>query len=119
MAITKHKGEKKGKHSFVLNNGSGNRAGKGTGSVAWGYGLISTRDEQGVFGRFNMPDDDAIFIVGNGTSDDNRSNAIVVKENGNVLTHGGEIYAEINGICTPVLADIRNRLQKIYMDDGE
>ena len=54
-------------------------------SFAGGYGNVSIRDYQYTVGRFNSydsQDSDKLFVVGNGTSDDNRSNAFVVNVTG-------------------------------------
>mgnify|MGYP002516295216 CR=1 FL=1 len=38
--------------------------------------------DQTVVGKFNVPENGPLFIVGNGTDDSNRNNALVVKEDG-------------------------------------
>jgi hypothetical protein len=66
------------------------------GSVALGEGLDAETRNQFVVGRFNMPTgdpgserpDDDLFIVGNGTDNANRSNAVAVKRNGDVNVAG-------------------------------
>ena len=55
------------------------------GAQALGRGLITDRLHQIVVGTYNELDGDAIFIVGNGTDDDNRSNALVVYEDGTIV----------------------------------
>lgn len=64
----------------------------GANSHAEGGGTIANHADQHVFGRFNTPDDSLnnssasgnfVEIVGNGSSDDNRSNARTLDWNGN------------------------------------
>lgn len=59
-----------------------------TNSGAIGYGLKVSGDNQLVAGRFNEPDADAVIIIGDGADDNNRSNAYVVKKNGQVYIKG-------------------------------
>lgn len=51
------------------------------GSFTHGYYLISGRDNQTVLGKYNNVVDDAIFVVGNGTSVNSRKNIIVAHVN--------------------------------------
>ena len=53
-------------------------------SHASGEGTIASGIGQTVVGRYNIEDNNALFIVGNGTSESNRSNALVVKTDGNI-----------------------------------
>ena len=77
-----------GPTSFVA--GYNNEA-RGENSFAAGEGLKTTIKNQIVLGQFNAQDDDAILIVGNGTSKDNLSNALVVKKNGDLHVLGIKI----------------------------
>lgn len=69
--------------------GSGSRA-IGVNSHAGGLGTIAAGDYQTVFGRYNVPDasEDYVFIIGNGTSEENRSNVFAVKWSGDVEWDG-------------------------------
>ena len=70
------------------------------GSVAMGNNVLATGRASLVIGQFNLADDNAedssygagarkyLFIVGNGTADDARSNAITVDWDGNVVASG-------------------------------
>lgn len=49
----------------------------------------SSRDYQTVFGRYCADDPNALFILGNGTSVDNRSNSYTVDKDGNACFTGG------------------------------
>lgn len=51
-------------------------------SHAGGYKTIASAEAQTAIGKFNAEDANALLIVGNGTSDTNRKNAFVVKNNG-------------------------------------
>jgi len=74
-----------------LSAGYGSKANKG-GSVAIGYGLIANTFSETVVGMYNNPIPafwpngsnpvEAAFEIGNGTSDTDRSNAVVVLKNG-------------------------------------
>lgn len=54
--------------------------------MRFGEGTLSSSDNQAVFGRYNVSDTngDYAVIVGNGTADNARSNALAVKWNGDV-----------------------------------
>lgn len=68
--------------------GSGSKT-IGIGSHAEGLGTIAAGDYQHVAGRYNIPDasDKYLFIIGNGTSEESRSNAFAVRADG-VLEFG-------------------------------
>lgn len=79
-----------GKNTRALGVGS-HAEGRGTsaigiGSHAEGRGTLAYGDYQHVEGKFNIPDkvEKYATIVGNGTSDDNRSNAFAVRWDGDV-----------------------------------
>ena len=48
--------------------------------------------DQVILGVYNKPDKDARFIVGNGTDEDNRSNALVVKKTNEAVFDGKTIF---------------------------
>ena len=54
----------------------------GQGSAALGRGLVASRESQAVFGRYNEDSPDALLIVGNGSGDADRSNALSVDVEG-------------------------------------
>lgn len=56
----------------------------GANSAAFGEGTAATGDNQMVLGNYNE-DQTALFLIGNGTSDSDRSNAFRVQKNG--ITH--------------------------------
>lgn len=62
-------------------------------SSAIGRKLKASGDDQNVIGRYNIEDTENkyVFIVGNGTSDNNRSNALAVKRDGDVEINGNSV----------------------------
>lgn len=65
----------------------------GAQSHAEGQSTISASPNQHVQGKYNVEDTESkyAFIIGNGTSNDNRSNAIAIDWDGNILCYGDEI----------------------------
>lgn len=55
---------------------------KGTASHAGGYHTIASADYQTAIGMYNKQNPNALFVVGNGTSDTERSNALEVLKDG-------------------------------------
>ena len=53
-----------------------------------GLGNISTGNYQHVQGKFNVADSTKAFIIGNGTADNSRSNALTVDWSGNTTIAG-------------------------------
>lgn len=58
------------------------------GSATIGHGLIANGREQIVVGRYNSPNNQARFIVGNGSDDASRTNALEVDYQGTLKTSG-------------------------------
>ncbi|HUS86512.1 MAG TPA: tail fiber domain-containing protein [Bacteroidales bacterium] len=60
-----------------------------SGSTTLGFWLDNNDSQSTVVGKYNLPvSDGTVFLVGNGTSDVSRSNAMSVYENGNVTIAG-------------------------------
>ena len=57
-------------------------------AFAMGNSTIAREDCQLVIGQFNIPIDDALFVIGNGTNDNNRSNLMTVGTD--LITIGSE-----------------------------
>lgn len=104
----------------------------GIGSHAEGLGTRAEGDYQTVVGKFNLPDpsDKSLFIVGNGKSNDSRSNAFVVRSDGTVNfgTSGTSPGVEFTGslvktsglvIREKVDEVIVDRVQLAYQGDNE
>lgn len=66
----------------------------------FGKGLRTTNEYETVFGRYNTYSDadwqhpKALFVIGNGTSNSNRSNAFEVKEDGTAYAGGKKVLCE-------------------------
>jgi len=58
-------------------------------TVAMGYHTTADCREQLSIGRYNKPETDKLFVIGIGTSDTNRKNALTVKENGELWVSKG------------------------------
>ena len=63
-------------------------------SFSAGTGLVAAGQSQAVFGTYNIPSSTDLFILGNGTSDGNRSNALKVDSQGTLETSG---YFQLGG----------------------
>lgn len=65
-------------------------------SKAFGLGTIASGNQQVAIGRYNEEDalEERPFIIGNGTDDDERSNAFAVKWDGTVETAKGTLTAQ-------------------------
>lgn len=83
----------KGIGSFSING-----IAEGENSVAIGEGTVAGSQGQQVSGKYNVIDDDNTYlqIVGNGTNEDNRSNAYTLDQNGNAQ-FAGDVIGNKNG----------------------
>lgn len=77
-------------------------------SHAAGYGTIAGRGSQTAIGKYNSNQSDTFFEVGNGAGPNDRSNALEVHSNGNLVA-GGDIVAggtitDGNGRSIPTIA---------------
>ena len=68
---------------------------------AAGIGTIASQEAQFVSGTYNAEDPSAINIVGNGTSDSDRSNAHTLSRNGDAW-YAGEVFTGGSSINDPV-----------------
>ena len=59
-----------------------NNIASGKFSAAFGTHTKATSDGQFVMGKYNAEDANALFVIGNGEAEDNRSNIFTVKQNG-------------------------------------
>ena len=71
-----------GQYSVIT--GGNNNTVLGENSYAHGYLNIAEGNNQTVLGRANIPDSTSLLIVGNGTSNNNRSNALTLNQNGSL-----------------------------------
>lgn len=65
-------------------------------SFVHGSGLVSGRDQQAVFGVFNEIDENALFAVGVGYSNDDRRTGFQVNMDGQVFVNGNELVNNNN-----------------------
>ena len=59
--------------------------GEAENSFAWGTGLRSNTRDQILLGRYNVKDPEAVLIIGDGSDDKNRSNAVAIKKDGRIV----------------------------------
>lgn len=74
-----------GRYSHAEGNGS---IALGDQSHAGGSGTHAGQSDQTVIGTYNVVGTSGLLVIGNGTSDSNRSNALTVDSSGNVETAG-------------------------------
>lgn len=69
-------------------------------SVALGEGTVASARAQTVVGRYNIADEEGnyVFIIGNGTDDENRKNLFTIDKKGNIITSGRFIDGNGNSI---------------------
>ena len=67
-------------------------------SHASGNGTIASKNNQCVIGTYNVSDYDAPFIIGDGTSDSSRSNAMVIDWKGNIRINAVDGQSWVNGL---------------------
>lgn len=90
--------------------GNGNRVTDNQ-SYAIGQGLKVNSTHQFVVGRYNNPvSNTAAFIVGAGTSDTNRKNAMWVTTGGNIVAGGSKLILNGNGTQVSLSADQLTKL---------
>lgn len=70
--------------------GSGTEA-RGNFSHAGGLGTIASEDTQVVIGKYNKVNADAVFIIGNGTSNTKRKNLFEILKDGRMFINGVEL----------------------------
>jgi hypothetical protein len=78
--------------STVLNNGTGNWAPAGTGSIAIGQGAVANARNQTVLGAYNVVSSTDVMQVGAGTSPADRYRSLTFTQDGNFLVQGGYLY---------------------------
>lgn len=81
-----------------------------------GIGTRTSSDYQSVFGRYNKDNPDAIVIFGNGTSEENRSNAFEFLEDGSLILSGGFTGKIASGKYTGVWSGSAYNEVRLYFD---
>ena len=79
-------------------------------SVAEGLNTITGRSEQFVIGKYNQINEEALLVIGNGTSDINRINIFVVDKNG-AYFNNNEIYHSGNFNIENYLGNYYNKIE--------
>ncbi|MCW0218829.1 MAG: hypothetical protein OJI67_10955, partial [Prosthecobacter sp.] len=99
-----------GADSLAILNGSATRTDR---TIAIGKGVEATRPGQVALGNYNLFDytshtpspGDQIFVIGNGTADNARSNALVVRRNGDMEVKGTSLTVNGEVVLTEAALD--------------
>ena len=91
--------------TLVIDNGSGNMAYAGSGSVVIGSGNVSRGANQTILGNYNTPNTTDIFQLGTGTSDTDRVTSLKIDKDGVIQEYGGVIQAVINDVVMDVMME--------------
>lgn len=99
---------------IVAQNGTNNRAAKGSASFALGQGCVAKYKNQSMLGSYPEISDD-MFAIGVGNENE-RITGLRADSDGNVTIYGGEIYTiNDNGERVPVYTESDNKTRKIYL----
>ena len=99
---------------IVAQNGTNNRAAKGSASFALGQGCVAKYKNQSMLGSYPEISDD-MFAIGVGNENE-RITGLRADSDGNVTIYGGEIYTiNNNGERVPVYTESDNKTRKIYL----
>lgn len=98
----------------TANNTSGNKCYavgdhitlSGSESCAMGIHLNSNGDDEILLGRYNAPTSTMLLILGNGSNDANRHNALTIDRDGNA-TFAGDLTISVNGTPTSLATFIQ------------
>lgn len=100
-----------------------------TGTLAAGVGVESYREGQCVFGTYNVVENGApdietferqIFIIGNGTSDTNRSSAFIVYEDGHArINNSFQVYDSSGKLGVQMYRDSEGGEIRIYAPNAK
>lgn len=78
-------------------------------SIGLGIGLEYSSNDQTIFGKYNLRDSDLSFIIGNGTSNTNRTNLFSINKNGILKAQG---YSIQNGLADDILTANGSKISK-------
>ena len=107
-------GSNPNKMGMVVNNGTGNKAAKGSGSLALGQGCVAKYSNQTFLGSYPEITDDKIAI-GVGTENE-RVTGLRVDSEGDLTLYGGEVYIiNTSGERVPVTIESNEKIKKIYL----
>ena len=82
---------------------------KGSYSFAANKGTIANGEAQAALGKFNKENPNAYLIVGNGTSNTDRSNALEVLKDGTIVTSYGLLTHNVNFTYTGTGSDVTTK----------
>ena len=104
--------------------------GRETEAQAWnshaeGRGTIANRESQHVQGNYNISDVTSLDIVGNGTDDNNRSNAYTLDASGNAW-YSGDVYVgstsgtnkDVGSVKLAKITEIPTKVSELENDEG-
>lgn len=86
----------------------------GTASHAQNRWTIASGDYQTALGKYNVADTISAVILGNGTDDSNRSNALTIDWSGNVTVTGNVSAANIDAAPTEVDVTLSNATATVF-----
>lgn len=103
--------------SFILRNNTGNQALRNTGSMAMGVGCVSIGSHQTVLGRYNVPDEDAQFIIGSGNGDTDRDTGFLIDERGISRMAGGDVLIldDATNCYIPIFVNVRGEILPVRL----
>lgn len=89
------------------------------GAIAIGDGLISDSNHQTSVGRYNLANSNCAFVIGNGSDNQNRSNALAVAWDGNITFSGARMYFPHNTYfyCKDSSGTYRDAIELNYTND--
>ena len=90
--------------------GDGSKA-TGLNSTAMGNNTIASTSSSTAIGKYNFDDSNALLMVGNGTSNTNRSNAFTIYNNGNSLLNGDTNITGDLGVTGTILMSSNSEVQ--------
>lgn len=73
--------------SYSFSHGQGCNS-QGQGTVSFGEGTVALGKNQMVIGSYNITSNSDVFIIGNGTASDSRSNCFAISDTGDILSQG-------------------------------
>ena len=90
--------------TVVMNNGT-NYSSQGSNNSVFGEGNVAKGSGQTIVGKYATIDNDSLFQVGNGNSEDDRSTPLKVDADGELVQFGGQVQAIINDVVVDVLVE--------------
>ena len=92
-----------------------NTLASGTGSHASGIGTKASQEGKMAIGKYNTDEENAIFEIGIGTSDTNRSNAMIVNKDGIIIAKTDVKLENGNSIskCSEDIVNIEGDIEKL------